>query len=228
MIYWQMNSFIYFSFIQGVFAFFAPCAVALLPAYIVSFISRNQGQEHLKIYLLLRGLKLALFSILGILVIYAIASGFIVLAAELIKEYMKYVAISLGIILIIMAIFMLFGKEFSLNIHINQKKYNNELKEAFFFGVAYAIGALGCLFPLFLVVASQALSEQNTLLGVSYIVAYFTGISLLMLTVIMGSIFAKDFISKKINSILPYMQKISAILLIIAGIYIVSYQMVLF
>jgi hypothetical protein len=44
----------------------------------------------------------------------------------------------------------------------------------------------------------------------------------------MGSIFAKDFISKKINSILPYMQKISAILLIIAGIYIVSYQMVLF
>lgn len=117
-----MNSFTYFSFIQGVFAFFAPCAVALLPAYIVSFISRNKELNSSKFYLLLRGLKLAFFSVLGILLIYAIASGFIVLAAELIKSYMKYVAVTLGIILIVIAILMLFGKEFSLNIHLNQKK----------------------------------------------------------------------------------------------------------
>jgi len=223
-----MNSFIYFSFIQGVFAFFAPCAVALLPAYIVSLISRSNIQNQTKINLLLRGLKLAFFSILGILLIYAIASGFIVLAAELIKSYMKYVAISLGAILILLALFMFFGKEFSLNIHLNQKQYKNEIKEAFFFGIAYAIGALGCLFPLFLVVATQALSEPNTILGLSYIIAYFVGISLLMIITIMSSIFAKDFISRKINSILPYMQKISAVFLIVAGVYIIYYQSSLF
>ena len=33
--------FVYFSFMQGVVAFFAPCAVALLPGYIAAFISRN-------------------------------------------------------------------------------------------------------------------------------------------------------------------------------------------
>ena len=170
-----MNSFIYFSFLQGVFAFFAPCAVALLPAYIVSFISRNNVSEQSKLHLLLRGLKLAFFSILGILVIYAIASGLIIVAAELIKSYMKYVAISLGAILIIVGILMLLGKDFSVNIHMNQKKHENEVKEAFFFGIAYAIGALGCLFPLFLVVATQAFSEPNSALGVSYIVAYFVG-----------------------------------------------------
>lgn len=109
-----------------------------------------------------------------------------------------------------------------------KKKYDNESKEAFFFGIAYAIGALGCLFPLFLVVASQALSEPNTLLGVSYIIAYFVGISLLMITTIISSIFAKDFITRKIRSILPHMQKISAILLIFAGVYIIYYQMALF
>ena len=223
-----MNSFIYFSFIQGVFAFFAPCAVALLPAYIVSFISRSNIQNQTKINLLLRGLKLAFFSILGILLIYAIASGFIVLAAELIKSYMKYVAISLGAILIVLAFLMFFGKEFSLNIHLNQKQYKSEIKEAFYFGLAYAIGALGCLFPLFLVVATQALSEPNTILGLSYIIAYFVGISLLMIITIMSSIFAKDFISRKINFILPYMQKISAVFLIVAGVYIIYYQSSLF
>ena len=223
-----MNSFIYFSFLQGVFAFFAPCAVALLPAYIVSFISRNNVSNQSKIHLLLRALKLAFFSILGILVIYAIASGFIVLAAELIKSYMKYVAVCLGAILIVVAILMLLGKDFSVNIHMNQKKHENEIKEAFFFGIAYAIGALGCLFPLFLVVATQAFSEPNTALGVSYIVAYFVGISLLMLITIMSSIFVKDFISRKINSILPHMQKISAVFLIVAGTYIIYYQSSLF
>jgi cytochrome c biogenesis protein CcdA len=223
-----MNSFIYFSFLQGVFAFFAPCAVALLPAYIVSFISKSNVSNQSKVHLLIRGLKLAFFSILGILLIYAIASGFIVLAAELIKSYMKYVAISLGVILIIIALLMLFGKEFSLNIHMKQKEYKNEIKEAFFFGIAYAIGALGCLFPLFLVVATQALSEPDTILGLSYIVAYFIGISLLMLITIMTSIFAQDFINRKIRAILPYMQRISAVFLIIAGVYVIYYQASLF
>ncbi|WP_121626541.1 cytochrome c biogenesis CcdA family protein [Poseidonibacter antarcticus] len=223
-----MNSFIYFSFLQGVFAFFAPCAVALLPAYIISFISRDNIPEQSKIHLLIRGLKLAFFSILGILLIYAIASGFIVIAAELIKSYMKYVAITLGVVLIIIALLMLFGKEFSINIHMKQKEYTNEIKEAFFFGIAYAIGALGCLFPLFLVVATQALSEPDTVLGLSYIVAYFIGISLLMIITIMTSIFAQDFINKKIRAILPYMQRISAIFLIIAGVYVIYYQSSLF
>jgi len=223
-----MNSFTYFSFLQGVFAFFAPCAVALLPAYIVSFISRNNGAEQTTINLLLRGLKLSFFSIIGILIIYAIATGFIVIAAELIKGYMKYVAISLGAVLIIIAILMLFGKDFTLNIHLDQKKQSNEVKEAFYFGVAYAIGALGCLFPLFLVVATQSLSEPDRIVGIGYIVAYFIGISLLMLVTIMTSIFAKDFINKKIRAILPHMQKISAFFLIVAGIYIIYYQASLF
>jgi len=223
-----MNSFTYFSFVQGIFAFFAPCAVALLPAYIVSFISRNQGDELNNVHLLLRGLKLAFFSILGILLIYSIASGFIVLAAELIKSYMKYISIVLGLGLIVLAVLMLFGKDFSVNVHINQKKHDNEIKEAFFFGLAYAIGALGCLFPLFLVVATQALSEPETAVGVGYIVAYFIGISSLMVITIISSIFAKDFINRKIRSILPHMQKISAFFLLVAGIYIIYYQSALF
>lgn len=223
-----MNSFTYFSFVQGIFAFFAPCAVALLPAYIVSFISRNQGVELTNFHLLLRGLKLAFFSILGILIIYSIASGFIILAAELIKSYMKYISIILGIGLLVLAILMLRGKDFSVNVHINQKEHDSEIKEAFFFGLAYAIGALGCLFPLFLVVATQALSEPDTVIGVGYIIAYFIGISSLMIITIISSIFAKDFINRKIRSILPHMQKISAFFLFVAGIYIIYYQSALF
>jgi len=222
-----MSSFFYFSFIQGMLVFLAPCAVALLPAYIVSFISRNKEQSASKKYLVLRGLKLASLSILGILIIYAIAGTIIIFASQLIKDYMKWVAISMGGGLIILGILMLLGKNVSLNIHLKQKKYDNEIAEAFFFGVAYAIWALGCLFPLFLVVTTQALAAPSILIGGSYIFAYFLGMSVLMISTILLSIFAKDFLMKQLRRILPHMNKISGILLILAGIYIIQYQLVL-
>ena len=218
-----MDGFVYFSFLQGVLAFFAPCAVALLPAYIFSFISKNSELNSNKIFLLFRGLKLATLSIVGIFVIYTIATVLIIVANELIKEYMKYIATLLGVLLVILGGLMAYGKNISLNLHIEQKSYNSEVKEAFFFGVAYAIGALGCLFPLFLIVATQALGQTNALVGASYVIAYFMGISLLMFITIIGSIFAKDFINRKIRSILPHMQKMTAVLLLIEGAYVIYY-----
>ena len=222
-----MDNFIYFSFIQGMFAFLAPCAVALLPAYIVSFISRNEEKSSSKKYLVLRGLKLASLSILGILIIYAIAGIIIIFASQLIKDYMKWVSISLGGGLIILGILMLLGRNISLNIHLKQKKHDSKIAEAFLFGVAYAIGALGCLFPLFLVVTTQALAAPSILIGGSYIFTYFLGMSVLMISTILLSIFAKDYLMRQLRRILPHMNKISGILLIIAGIYIIQYQLVL-
>ena len=208
-------------------AFLAPCAVALLPAYIVSFISRNKKSNSSKTYLFFRGMKLASLSILGILIIYAIAGVLIVVASQAIKDYMRWVALSMGGILILLGILMLLGKNVSLNLHMAHKKYDNEISEAFFFGVAYAIAALGCLFPLFLVVATQAISAPSIIIGGSYILAYFLGISTLMISTILLAIFAKDFITRQLHRILPHMQKISGTLLILAGIYVIQYQMAL-
>ncbi|MDR9417309.1 MAG: cytochrome c biogenesis protein CcdA [Gracilimonas sp.] len=115
---------------------------------------------------------------------------------------------------------------FSLNVnqHTNQ---SSEAWEAFIFGIAYAIGALGCLFPLFLIVATQAMAAPTPILGASYILAYFTGISLMMITAILLSTFARDLFMKYLRKILPHMELITGILLILAGAYVIYYQMIL-
>ncbi|MDR9418053.1 cytochrome c biogenesis CcdA family protein [Gracilimonas sp.] len=219
--------FIYFSFLQGVVAFFAPCAVALLPGYIVSYISRNsQNQPEFKARLY-RGLKLAGISILGILVVYALAGILIIVASQILKAYMKWVTIGMGVVLIILGILMIAGKNVAFSVNINQRNQNSETKEAFVFGIGYAIGALGCLFPLFLAVATQALTAPSIILGGSYILAYFVGISLMMVTAILLSTFAKDFFMKYLRKLLPHMGKITGSLLILAGIYVIYYQMIL-
>ena len=216
--------FIYFSFIQGVFAFLAPCAVALLPGYIVAFISRNSQNNPAVSRRLYRGLKLALLSILGILVVYALAGGLIIVAAQLLKDYMMWITIGMGAVLIVLGILMVMGKDISFSINMNNPTDRSEAIEAFVFGIAYAIGALGCLFPLFLVVATQAMSAPSLWLGASYIGAYFVGISGMMIAAILLSTFAKDLLMKYLRKILPHMERITGGLLILAGAYVIYYQ----
>lgn len=220
--------FLGFSFLQGVLAFLAPCAVAMLPGYILAFISRNTNGGSQLSGRLGRGLKLASLSILGILIIYSIAGAMIVLAGQFLKDYMKWITIAMGATLIVLGILMTLGKSISLSFNIQNSNPKTEAIEAFVFGIGYAVGALGCLFPLFLIVATQAMAAETVWEGSSYILAYFAGISGMMILTILLAIFAKDFLLKNLRKILPYMEKVTAILLIIAGVYVIYYQMALF
>lgn len=89
------------------------------------------------------------------------------------------------------------------------------------FGLAYAIGALGYLFPLFLVVATLAMAAPSAAMGASYIGAYFTGISIMMIIAIMLSAFARDYLMKYLRKILPHMERATGVLLVLAGIYVI-------
>ncbi len=222
-----MEEFVYFSFMQGVVAFFAPCAVALLPGYIFAFVSRSEESQPTLSTKTIRGLKLSFLSIAGILLIYTIAGGMIIVAAQVLKVYMKWITIGMGSVLILLGLLMMLGKSFSFSINMNSTHQRSETAEAFVFGMAYAIGALGCLFPLFLVVATQAMAAPSAMQGASYIGAYFVGISIMMIITILLSTFARDFLMKYLRKILPYMERLTGGLLILAGLYVIYYQMVL-
>lgn len=213
-----------FSFFQGVLAFFAPCAVALLPGYIIAFISRSGERSPGMTKRLLRGLKLALLSISGIFVIYALATVIILTAAQLLKDYMIWITIGMGIILIIIGILMAVGKSFSFTLNVQHSTPKSEVIEAFLFGIAYAIGALGCLFPLFLIVATQAMAAPSAFTGAGYFVAYFGGMSLMMIGTILFSVLTRDMLMKYLRKILPHMEMVTGWLLIVAGGYVIYYQ----
>jgi len=205
----------------------APCAVVLLPGYIVAFISRDVSDNPTVATRVGRGLKLAFLSIAGILLIYTVAGGLILVASQLLKEYMKWITIGMGVLLTILGVLMVMGKNVSFSINLNNPTHRRESVEAFIFGIAYAIGALGCLFPLFLVVATQAMAAPTVWEGASYLFAYFIGISGMMVLAILLSTFARKLLMKYLRKILPHMERVTGILLILAGIYVIQYQMVL-
>ncbi|MDZ7682746.1 MAG: cytochrome c biogenesis protein CcdA [Fodinibius sp.] len=147
-----------------------------------------------------------------------------IVAAQVLKDYMMWITMGMGVVLIIMGIAMIWGMDISFSINMNNPTHKTEAVEAFVFGIAYAIGALGCLFPLFLVVATQAMAAPSLWLGTSYIGAYFVGISGMMIAAILLSTFAKNWLMKYLRKILPHMERITGGLLILAGAYVIYYQ----
>lgn len=98
--------------------FWPPYVVALLLGYIVAFISRNsEGNPSLK-KRLSRGLKLAMLNILGIVIIYAIAGVFIIVVAQILQEYLKWITVGMGGIFTVLGILMIMGKNISFSVNL--------------------------------------------------------------------------------------------------------------
>jgi len=218
-------AFLSFSFGAGMVSFFSPCAAALLPAYIVHFM-RNHGGEAGVAWprKILKGVSFSLFGILGFFTIFGGFGLILLLFGQFIKPFIPKIAAVTGVILVILGLFVLFKKDFlSLNLpHVKQEKTG-----AYLFGIAYAIAALGCTFPIFLAVVLQGFTQPNFLLATFPLLAYILGISSLFLLVTTLVIFSRGWISGKIKIILPYISKVEGLILIAAGIYMVWYQSVL-
>jgi len=214
----------FFSFFQGVLAFFAPCAVALLPGYLSNLLRRgNEGASKKK--LLFRAITLGSLSMLGIAIVYAIGGLLLFTLASAIKAYIVYVVITMGVLIIILGGFMLAGKDVSLPVHGPNAKSKNAYLESFIFGIAYGVGAFGCLFPLFLLVVTQAVAAGA--IGASYILAYILGMGVFMMLFYILAVFAREFLQKQLRKVLPYVTRFSGAVLILAGAYIIYYQSVL-
>jgi len=215
-----------FSFLQGIIAFFAPCAIALLPGYISRFVTQ-QDDEASKLVLAKRALLIASLMVLGFLVIYGVAGILIALISQTVKAYMPFIVIGMGGLIVIMGIMMALGKDVALPLHFRLKGDHNPYLESFLFGIVYGLGALGCLFPLFLLVATSALAAPTLLEGMLYLVAYFVGMSLFMLLFALLAVFSRTFLMRKLRTIMPYITRVSGALIILAGLYIIQYQWVL-
>ena len=214
-----------FAFTQGVFAFFAPCAVALLPGYLSAFVTRNvEPEQQSKWFLFRKVIFFSFVTILGIITVYGLASLAIMFFAAIVKKVMVYLGIALGLFIVILGVFMIKGKTLSFSLAKPKINSTSQVLESYLFGVSYSIGALACLFPFFLVVATSALQSESFLIGTSYFVAYMGGMSIFMLGFYVLAVFSKKFLQSTTTKIMPYLHTVGGVVVVLAGLYIIWYQ----
>lgn len=209
-----------FAFLAGLQSFFAPCSIALIPAYVGYYVRERPG-NHSKFQELFFGLKAGIFSSLGLLSVYSVFGILFALLGQVIAPFMPWIELITGSILLFLGSSTLLGYEFAIRPPVIIQVKSNGVRRFYFFGLAYALGAIGCTLPIFLLVIFQALAQKGFMGGIITFLIYSFAMVLLMIVFSLVAAVSKTAISLFMNRYIAIIQKTAGVLILLAGVYLV-------
>lgn len=213
-----------FSFLAGLQAFFAPCSIALIPAYLGYSFKQEAGDGE-RTEQLLFGLKAGSFASLGLISVYVFFGIILTIFGRLIAPVFPWIELVTGGILLFMGSSTLLGYEFAIKPPLVIQTNSDGGKRFYLFGMAYAFGALGCTLPIFLLVIFQSLAQRGMLGGITNFAAYALAMSTLMIIFSLISSLSKSTLQRFLARYMVIIQKSSGVLIILAGIYLIYLAM---
>jgi cytochrome c-type biogenesis protein len=210
------------AFAAGLVATVNPCGFAMLPAYLSYFMGLEEDTEAERNGSGMgQALKVGASVSLGFLVVFGVTGLLINAGVRSIIDWIPYVALGVGVLMVALGIAMFRGYQLSLGfLKVQSGSGSRDKKSVFAFGVSYALASLSCTLPVFLSVVVGSIASANFISGFLTYIAYGLGMSVLLMALTLAVAFAKEGIVQRLRSILPYVQRISAVFLIVAGAYI--------
>lgn len=215
-----------FPFSVGMLAAFNPCGFAMLPTYIGYFIGTGEAEQPTRVRAVTRGLWvgamltfgfMAVFGALGLLIAAFLSQGTVV-------EYIGYVTVVLGVVLIPMGMATFGGRQIMVSLpKMNRGTDSRESSSMFLFGVSYAVVSLSCTIGLFISAVSNSFTTDGFANGVGSFLAYSLGMGAVILFLTVSLARAKNHVAVNMRRLLPHMGKISGVVLVIAGLYLIDY-----
>lgn len=174
-----------------------------------------------------QGGKLGLVVALGIFAVFLlIGLPFFGILQLISFEAQVYIVLAVAAVLILLGVAGLYGKDplsFTMPFKAPQKR---DTASFFAFGVFYGLVAMSCNLPLFLVAALGPLvQDADPVTALLALGAYGAGMGLLMIALSVGVALSREAIQKKLTAAVPKVQFVGNILLILAGAYIIWYDL---
>lgn len=201
----------------GIMAAFNPCGVAMLPSYIIHLIGGNERKT-------MDGLWAGILMTLGFLLIFLMAGLLAMAFSAFLGKATAWIAFVIGVLFIIVSIFMFFGKNV-LGYHIDANiQMNQGSRFAFFlYGIAYALGSLGCTLPLFSVLVLSSFHSSGFANGMTDFILYAIGMGFVVTVISLASTISQQIAMKWVRKSARWMGKLSAVITLGTGIYLVIY-----
>lgn len=202
----------------GLVCFFSPCAFPMLPGYMTIYLQSNESGGYRKAA---AGGSVAA---LGIFIVYA-AMGLIVVAlGTAILPYMKYLQPVIAVILLALGILLLTPFQISTGKFLDRVQGAQEGKgfyySLFLYGVGYGAASQACTAPVFIGAILAGFQTGSLLTGVGVLLVACTVAFLLMVGVTLLVAGSKKAIIKRLKSSTELIKKVSAVVLIIAAVYL--------
>ncbi len=210
------------AFAAGLVATVNPCGFAMLPAYLSYFIGLDDRPGATDDPGLVQALRVGATVSAGFLVVFG-ATGLLVNAGvRTVIDVIPFVALGVGVLMVVLGIAMLRGFQLSVGAFKTGLGANTRSTTGVFtFGVSYALASLSCTLPVFLAVVVGSIASTSFVSGLATYVAYAAGMSVVLLALTIAVALARHGVVRRLRSVLPYVQRISAGFLIVAGLYIV-------
>jgi cytochrome c-type biogenesis protein len=215
----------FFAFSAGALATFNPCAWAMLPTFVSFYLGSREADYDQRSFAAraAEGLTLGLLVTGGFLLVFSVAAIILSIGLRFIVRYLPFGALVTGIALVILGFWLLAGKPFPFSVslpQINPSRARNP-KSAFMFGVGYALASLSCTLPVFMSIVGATLTISGFLSGFIMFSGYASGMAVVLMSVAISTALLKGAIAQWYRKFLPYVYRLSAVMLIVAGVYLI-------
>jgi cytochrome c biogenesis protein CcdA len=219
-----------FAFSAGLVSSVNPCGFAMLPAYLGLYLGENEeGAEEKGLgSRLQRAVLVGSTVTAGFVLMFALVGVPIGLGARGIVDVFPWVGLTIGVILAIAGSYMLSGGNIYTNLAMRLSakiggSNNNSVKGYFTFGIGYGTASLSCTLPIFLAVIGGTFTADTFLDSLLQFVLFGFGMGSVILVLTVSMAVFKGAMVGGLRKMLPYVGRISAVMLLVSGAFIVYY-----
>jgi cytochrome c biogenesis protein CcdA len=216
-----------FAFAAGLLSTVNPCGFAMLPAYLSFFMGLHEEADVPRRVVVGRALKIGLIMSAGFVAIFGTTGLIIRFGGEAIQDSiangLAWIAVVTGGGVVALGVWLLMGN--SLKVRVPNFRAHTRSEGAgtiFTFGVSYALASLSCAFPIFAGVVAASFG-QNLIEGVGSFFAYAAGMAAVVMVLTVGLALGKDKVVHRLRRASHIFDRVSGVVLVIAGAFIVFY-----
>jgi cytochrome c biogenesis protein CcdA len=211
------------AFGAGLVAALNPCGFAMLPAYLALVV---RGEDVGRPAAVARAVTATAAMAAGFVVVFGGFGVLTVSAASTVQRYLPYITVLIGIVLVALGIWLLAGREITVLRGLTRGARwapTARLGSMFGYGVSYAVASLSCTVGPFLAVTAAGLRGGSVLGAAAVYLAYAAGFTLVVGVLAVAAALASSATVDRMRRIVPYVNRISGVLLLVVGVYVGYY-----
>ena len=220
-----------FAFAAGMVSTVNPCGFAMLPAYLGLYLGANPAEGAERPHVIkrtLRPLVVAGVVTSGFVLLFGVTGVLISAGAQQVVEIIPWVGLSIGVVLAIGGAWLMSGgKLYTSFAGRAASRLGNpgqvRMRGYFIFGVSYGTASLSSTLPIFLSVIATTLAVSGFLAATGQSIVYALGMGLVILALTVGMALFQGSMVGLLRKALRFIQPVSAVMMVLAGTYIVFY-----
>lgn len=213
-----------FAMTAGMVATVNPCGFAMLPAYLALFVGSEQAAPERRGMAVARALVVSATLTTGFVTVFGGVGLLVTFVAEEIDQQLSKVTVVIGAVLVLLGIRLLRGKDIVVRLpHLEKGGRDGSLLSMYLYGVSYAVASLSCTLGPFLAAVSPTFRNEGIAAGLASYVVFALGMGAVVALLTGAVALARGAVVGRIRRLLPYVNRISGVLLLVAGAYTVWY-----